>query len=208
MVTRAARLDDDDDIYDPRFPGKKVVRDGKGIRVPIQLTDGQPPEWMRTQRRPVFDASRHRPGPINVLGDAALKDAKLAAMDAYEQRNDYLRDAWRTSTGGPGGAAHTTAPPADKPDPDDTMSPRDRYIAGLQTAYRTPMGQAPAASADNVAAISRNWLSPGARPGGPGYGDSGSRVSRETMQDARDAADRDLAYAEYVTRISGAWRTR
>jgi hypothetical protein len=150
-------------------------------------------------------ASRHRPGPINVLGDAALKGAKLAAMDAYEQRNDYLRDAWRTSTGGPGGAAHTTAPPAGKPDPDDdTMSPRDQYIAGLQTAYRTPMGQAPAASADNVAAISRNWLSPGARPGGPGYSDS--TVSRETAtKDA--AADREQAYAGYLDRLVNGWRT-
>jgi hypothetical protein len=83
MVTRAARLDDDDDIYDPRFPGKKVVRDGKGIRVPIQLTDGQPPEWMRTQRRPVFDASRHRPHQF-ALADEALR---RQAEEAYEAHN-------------------------------------------------------------------------------------------------------------------------
>jgi hypothetical protein len=202
-----ARVDDEDlSDFDPAYFPKRVYRDGKGPRVPMMLTDGQP-EGMRTQRRPVFDASRHRPGPINVLGDAALKDAKLAAMDAYEQRNDYLQDAWRTSTGGPGGAAHTTAPPADKPDPDDdTMSPRDRYIAGLQTAYRTPMGQAPAASADDIERARQQWLSPGAKPGG-GFGDARPGVSRETAtQDARDA--RETAYREYVARISGAWRTR
>ena len=58
---RFANLDDDDDLYDPAYPGLKVVRDGGRIRVPIQLTDGMPPEWMRPPRRPVFDASAHRP---------------------------------------------------------------------------------------------------------------------------------------------------
>jgi hypothetical protein len=66
------------------------------------------------------------------------------------------------------------------------------------------MGQAPAASAGNIAAISRNWLSPGARPGpGPGYGDSA--ISREAAtKDA--AADRDQAYAGYLDRLTNGWR--
>ena len=49
----AMRLDDDDDpdLYDPKYPGRKVFRDGKGVHVPVCLTDGQPPEWMRSLHR-------------------------------------------------------------------------------------------------------------------------------------------------------------
>jgi hypothetical protein len=100
VVTNARRLDDDDDIYDPRFPGKKVVRDGKGIRVPIQLTDGQPPEWMRTQRRPVFDARNHQPH-FAAVDSAELRDARLAAHDARQAYIGTLNDACARLAAGP-----------------------------------------------------------------------------------------------------------
>jgi hypothetical protein len=204
MVTRT----DDEDLsdFEPAFlaRGKRVYRDGKGPRVPMMLTDGGIPPWApRPRPAAVFDASGHRPGPIRVLSDEAMKDARLAAMDARTRYIQEISDAWKVQPVATGGAAHTTAPGAPEPDDDDTMSPRDRYIAGLQNAYKTPMGQAPAASADDIERARQQWLSPGAKPGG-GFGDARPGVSRETAtQDARETA-----YREYVARISGAWRTR
>jgi hypothetical protein len=69
MATR--NLDDDDDLYDPAYPGLKVVHDGGRIRVPIQLTDGMP-DWM-LPRRALFDARHHRPRFAD-LTDARLQD--------------------------------------------------------------------------------------------------------------------------------------
>jgi hypothetical protein len=202
MTTRAARVDDEDlSDFDPAYFPKRVYRDGKGPRVRLAMTDGMP-AWA-PRPKPVFDARGHRPGVVDVLTDEALKDARLAAHDARQAYIGRISDAWKVQPVGTGGAPHTTAPGAEPGSDDDSMSPRDRYIAGLQNAYKTPMGQAPAASADNVAAISRNWLSPGARPGpGPGYGDAASRSTATKDADA----DRETAYREYVDRISGAWR--
>jgi hypothetical protein len=206
-VVTNARVDDEDlSDFDPAYFPKRVYRDGKGPRVPMMLTDGQP-EWMRTLRRPVFDASRHRPGPVNVLSDEAMRDVRLAAMDARQRYIQQLNDAWKTQPGGAGGEPLTTAPSAEPgSDDDDVESARDRYIAGLQNAYKTPMGQAPAASADNIAGLTRSWLSPGARPGpGPGYSDARPAVSRKTgTKDA--AADREQAYAGYLDRLANGWR--
>jgi hypothetical protein len=202
MVTRAD--DENLDDFEPEFlaRGKRVYRDGRGPRVPMMLTDGQPPEWMRTLRRPVLDARQHQPHFADVT-DASLKDARLAAHDAREAYIGRLTDAWRTMPGGPGGSPHTTAPGAPEPDDDDTMSPRDRYIAGLANAYRWTPGGDPTASANAVQSQYVSQLSPGARPGG-GYGDA--VVSRETMRDHRDAAE--TAYREMCARLSSAWRTK
>ena len=202
MVTLAR--DESLDDFEPEFlaQGKKVYRNGRGPTVRLMLTDGLP-AWA-PRPKPVFDASGHRPGPVRVLSDEALKDAKLAAHDARQRYIQEISDAWRTSPGGPGGAPHTTAPAAEPgSDDDDVESPRDAYIRQISTAWQRPMGQAPAASANNVAAISRNWLSPGARPGpGPGYVDAASRSTATKDADV----DRETAYREYVDRISGAWR--
>jgi hypothetical protein len=154
----------------------------------------------------VFDAAAHRPRYAVIdKADPVVRDAEAA----YREGVRRLEDAWKTMPGPAGGGEKlTTAPGAEPGSDDDNMSPRDRYIAGLQNAYETPMGQAPAASADNIAGLTRSWLSPGARPGpGPGYGDARPAVSRETAtHDA--AADRETAYREYVARISNGWRTR
>jgi hypothetical protein len=83
----------------------------------------------------------------------------------------------------------------------DDLSPRDAYIKRISSAWKTGNGNG--ASADNIAALTRSWLSPGPRPGpGPGYGDAASRST--ATKDAE--ADRETAYREYVDRISGAWR--
>jgi hypothetical protein len=47
------RVDDDEafdaDLYDPAYFPRKVIRDGKGLRVRLSLTDGVPPDWMRSR---------------------------------------------------------------------------------------------------------------------------------------------------------------
>jgi hypothetical protein len=198
---RAANFDDDDDgLFDPAYPGLKVVRDGGRVRVPLFLTDSGMPD-MTSLRRAVFDARNHRPRFAD-LTDARLQDGLRAAADARAKYIAELQDAWRTPIGGIGGAPHTTAPPADQPDDDDDLSPRDRYIKELQNAYKTPLGQAPGGSANALERAREQWLSPGARPG---MGDA-ARARSTATKDA--AADRDAAYAGYVDRISNAWRAR
>jgi hypothetical protein len=207
MVTRAARVDDENlDDFEPEFlaRGKRVYKDGRGPRVRLSMTDSVPSWAPRPRPAAVFDASGHRPGPVNVLSDAALKDARLAAMDARTQMIERLNDAYKTSRGGLGGSPITAAPPADTPDPDDDESPRDAYIRQISNAYKTPMGQAPAASADDIERARQQWLSPGAKSG-CGFGDARPGISRETAtQDARDA--RDQAYAGYLDRLTNGWR--
>jgi hypothetical protein len=66
------------------------------------------------------------------------------------------------------GAPKTTAPPSSKPgDDDDDLSPRDRYIKGLQTAYLGSAaggnGNGNGANANSIEALQRRWSSPGRR---------------------------------------------
>jgi hypothetical protein len=206
-VVTNARLDDDwdDTLYDRAYYPKKVFKDGKGPRVPMMLTDGGIPSWVpRPRRAAVFDARNHQPHFADVT-DASLRDARLAAHDAREAMIARLSDAWKVQPGGAGGEPLTTVPGAEPGgDDDDVESARDRYIAGLQNAYKTPMGQAPAASADDIERARQQWLSPGAKSG-CGFGDARPGISRETAtQDARDA--RDQAYAGYLDRLTNGWR--
>jgi hypothetical protein len=131
MVAAIRRRFDDDDLsdadgngpYDKRFPGQRVIADGGRVRVPIALTDGMPPDWMRTLRSPPSDASAHRPRYAD-LTDARLQDGLRQAAEARSEWIKGLQDAWRTPTGGAGGAPVTTAPPSDQPDDDDdNLSP-------------------------------------------------------------------------------------
>jgi hypothetical protein len=198
MVTRAARRVDDDDYdgpYDKNYPGQKVVADGGKVSVRLALTDGMP-SWM-PRWRPVFDASRHRPRYAVIdKADPVVRDAEAA----YREGVRRLEDAWKTMPGGAGGLPHTTAPAAEPggDDDDESMSPRDRYVAGLANAYRWTPGGDPTASANAVQNGYTGMLSPGARPGD---GDA-----RPTLKSLKDEAAK--AHAAYCDRISNAWRTR
>jgi hypothetical protein len=198
---RAANFDDDDDgLFDPAYPGLKVVRDGGRVRVPLFLTDSGMPD--RTPpRRAVFDARNHRPRFAD-LTDPRLQDGLRAAADARAKCIAELQDAWRTPIGGIGGAAHTTAPPADQPDEDDDdLSPRDRYIREISTAWRKPVGYGLRAAANSIEALRQQWTSPGARPG-PGMGyDAKPHQTKDAA-----VADREAAYCEYVARLTNGWR--
>jgi hypothetical protein len=72
-------------------------------------------------------------------------------------------------------------------DDDDALSPRARYIKGLQTAYRTPVGQAGPSGADAIEAQRRRWTA---------------------ESPAKDAAlaDRDIAHGEYLDYLQNAWK--
>jgi hypothetical protein len=104
MTRRSMRnLDDDDDvfdstIYDPKYYPKRVYRDGKGPTVRLMLTDAMPPDYRAAiSRRPaLYDASAHRPHFAVI--DRADPHVR-AAERAYEDRNKWLQDAWKTPTG-------------------------------------------------------------------------------------------------------------
>jgi hypothetical protein len=146
----------------------------------------------------VFDAAAHRPRYAVIdKADPVVRDAEAA----YREGVRGLEDAWKTQSGGAGGEPLTTAPSAEPGSDDDVESPRDAYIRQISNAYKTPMGQAPAASADDIERARQQWLSPGAKPGG-GFDDARPGVSRETAtQDARETA-----YREYVARLVNGWR--
>jgi len=192
-LRRAANFDDDDDgLFDPAYPGLKVVRDGGRVRVPLALTDGMPD--ITPPRRAVFDARNHRPR-FAVLGDAELQDARRRAAEARQEDIARICNAWR----GPGAEL---APP---PMPGETA--RDAYVRRLQNAWKEPIGRGnnPGA-AEDIERKREQWLSPGARPG---VGDARPAVSRETATSLADArAARDAAYDEMVKRNANAWRTR
>jgi hypothetical protein len=145
VTMRRSRVDDDDDLslYDPEWlaRGKKVVRDGGVVRTSIMLMDGLP-----NPRLMLNDASMHRPHQVRVVDSAERRMVE----DAYQARNNFLRDAWRSPN---------NPPPPD----DDGQSPRDQYIERITSAWRTPTGRTDPAS--DIEALQRRWASPGATPG-------------------------------------------
>jgi hypothetical protein len=114
-------LDDDDEfdpeVYDPRYYPRKVFRDGKGLRTPLMLTDGMP-DWM--PRRPVFDASAHRPHQARIT-DAARRRVD----DAYAEMVDRNQSAWLWNKQG------ERAAPVAVGD-----SPRDEWVRRNENAWR------------------------------------------------------------------------
>jgi hypothetical protein len=98
-------------------------------------------------------------------------------------------------------------------DDDDDVSERDKYIARISNAWRTsgpyawsepsPRMMGPQASPGNpsnggnpIEAQRQRWLKPGATPG--------SDAATATKDAA--VADRDVAYIEYIHRLTTAWK--
>ena len=136
MVAAIRRRVDDGDLYDDdgngpydkRYPGQRVIGDRGRVRVPIMLSDAMPPEYraamsMSLQRN---DAARHRPHQL-VSDSAELRDAEREAARAYDERNDFLRDAWRSPSN-----------PSPPDHDDDGLSPRDQYVERITSAWRAP----------------------------------------------------------------------
>ena len=88
------RLEDDDDSP---FDKRGVLKDGRSIRTPMYLMDATQ-RGVREHFQQVTDGSGdsaglHRPGP-RYIADAAMRDAKQAAYDAYLHD---VTNAWRGS---------------------------------------------------------------------------------------------------------------
>ena len=132
------------------------------------LTDGMP-DWMPpAPRAALYDASHHRPRYAVI--DAADPHVREAER-AYYDRNKWLQDAWRRPP-----MRRRRRP--DDDDDDDDLSPRDRYVRNLQTAYRTPIGSN-GNGADAIEAQRRRW-------------------NAESPTKDAALADRDIAYGEYL----------
>ena len=181
------RFVDDDDLYDDegngpydkRYPGQRVIADKGRVRVPIMLTDGMP-NWMPPKRRQLYDASHHRPHFAVVdQADPHVRDAERA----YYERNKWLQDAWKT----PSGQMQQSPDNGSGDDDDGDLSPRDRYVRNLQTAYRMPIGQASPSGADAIEAQRRRW-------------------NAESPTKDAALADRDIAYGEYLDYLQNAWK--
>jgi hypothetical protein len=154
---RRRRFDDNDEDlsqYDPTWlaRGKKVVRDGGKVVVPVYLTDAAP-RFPGFPAVPAFDASyrmsdaqamTHRPHQARIVDGPA----RLAASDAREAYVAQLGDAWR-------GPDNQLAPEAS-----DAESARAEYIKRLQNAWR-----APSTGAAAIFRIGEDWRKPGATPG-------------------------------------------
>jgi hypothetical protein len=205
MMRRAMRNLDDEDIndFDPAFFPKRVYRDGRGPKVSLMLTDSMPPDYRAaiSRRRPVFDARNHQPHFAVVRDDAAHR----RAVDAYEDRNKWLQDAWKSPSGQMQQAPDNGSNGDDEDD--DDLSPRDAYIQRLQGAYRTPIGNGN--GADAIEAQRRRWTR---EDGGGGRAPMSVTFGQHAPAKfpAKDAAAgralADAAYREYCDRISNGWR--
>jgi hypothetical protein len=226
---RRSRLDDDDDpdLYDPKYHGQRVIKDGKGVRVPVFLTDAMSPEYRAAMsRRPMlFDASMHRPHQVVV--DASDPNVR-AAERAYEARNAWLQDAWRQPPSGQMQQSPDNGNGDDGDDDDEPLSPRDQYIARISNGWRAPIGQADFSEADAVQRATMRRQSPGAfAPGDEPAAIQAARKGRRQTggvtfgqhnpdnfptQDgyARPtsdaAAERDAAYQGLLKRLTDGWR--
>jgi hypothetical protein len=183
------RFDDEDDLYDSdgngpydkRYPGRRVIADKGRVTVPILLTDAMPPAYRAAiSRRPLYDANAHRPHFAVV--DASDPHVR-AAEAAYHEHNKWLQDAWR-GKGNP--------PPPLK----DGESPRDAYIRRLSNAWKAlpdlpardpDDDDDPKAAATAVEAQRRRW-------------------NAESPTKDAALADRDVAYNEYIHRLTTAWK--
>ena len=188
VMRRSTRNLDDDDLYDDegngpydkRYPGQRVIADKGRVRVPILLTDGMP-DWMPPKRRQLYDASAHRPHYAVVdQADPYVRDAERA----YYERSVQLENAWR----GPG-----NPPP---PPLRDGESPRDAYIRQISNAWKA-LPDLPARAPDDdddpkAAATALEAQRP--------------RWNAESPTKDAALADRDIAYDEYIHRLTTAWK--
>jgi hypothetical protein len=224
-LRRRRRFDDDDEDgpYDPRYPGQRVVADGGRVRVPTWLTDGVP-GWM--PRRPVFDASAHRPHHA-VLDTAEFRDAQRRRDRAYEGYVRGLKDQWRGVMAGPGatywgGEDDEVGKAPDGDDGDDAEAARQAWIERTSSAWKQPTarfdldpyargvwaaqnaitGGSPEAAAQVEATQRRMSVS---QPNATAASVAAER-RRYRPRDAEAIADGEMAYTEYCRRIENGWR--
>jgi hypothetical protein len=161
--------DDDPDLYDPAYPGQRVIADGKGIRVPVQLTDAA--AWMPlppTRRFTIMDArvrehnrlldsyrmsdseaAAHRPHEATAtLSDSAIHNARSKSEHARELWKLRLKDAWKSAAGPSPIDTYGEGDDRDEAfDPDDDLPDgvsaseleRARWIDRMSRQWQDPM---------------------------------------------------------------------
>lgn len=213
-------LDDDGNgPYDKRYPGQRVIADRGRVRVPVQLTDGMPPEYRAAMSHRVADGFAHRPHYIEARDSVELRDAERAAARAYDARSAYLENAWR-------GPATPMLPLLR-----DGEDARADWIRRQGEAWKSPPSCLPKGNPfetrarlplsgdvpDTIQAVTARKQFLGARPGEEGEAIAAARKRQggattrgtyyQSTANASDAAaDADATYREYVARISDGWR--
>ena len=188
---RRRYLDDDNEVFDPKYYPKRVYKDGYGPHVHLMLTDAEPLGTFAERRFDTNDARLHRPHQADLSGSVEVRDAMQAAFDARQSYLARLKDAWRDKSNPPPSA------------PSKGESPRDAYVRSLQWNYGSGNGDrnngnGKGSDADDIEAARGRSLSPGARPG--------SGLDARPANDAAAASDRDRAYAGYLDNLTNAWK--
>jgi hypothetical protein len=179
VMRRSTRNLDDDDLFDDEGNGPYDKR-YPGQRVIADKGRVRVPILL-TDGMPNWMPPKRRQ-----LYDASAHRPHYAVVD---QADPHVRDAERAYYERSKMLQDAWRGPANPPPPDDEddgdLSPRDRYTRNLQTAYRRPIGNGN--GADAIEAQRRRW---------------------NAEIPAKDAAiaDRDVAYDEYIHRLTTAWK--
>jgi hypothetical protein len=168
MVRRVLRrqFDDDADDYDPKYPGKRVFKDGRGPRVPLYMTDSASRRFVplmdaraRTHQATIDSyrltdrqAAAHRPHEATAnLSDADIRAARSRSEHAREQWIRRMQDQWSEPIGGlprkpPNGNGNSDD--GDDRNRDDDSDPRsaserarDAWIERQSNAWHDPVGR-------------------------------------------------------------------
>jgi hypothetical protein len=157
--------DEDWDDFDPKYPGKRVFKDGRGPRVPLYMTDSAPPRrysmtdavrrhqaTIDSYRLTDREAAAHRPHEATAsLSDAEIMAARSRSEHARAEWIRRMQDAW--SSQGPIGGLPRTPPDGNGPDDDDdnghddsdprsaSERARDAWIERQSNAWRDPVGR-------------------------------------------------------------------
>jgi hypothetical protein len=219
------RFDDDESDYDPKYPGKRVFRDGRGPRVPLYMTDSAP-------RQPVYDGEArarahqrlldgygrlgaavaqatagHRPGQVS-LSDAEVRAARSKSEHAREQWISRMKDQYRRPIG--------AAPPDGQDENGEDLPPgvdpvefaRAQRIRRDENAWKQPPMWRGAASGPSPSDTYPPHPSPYAAGVWEAERRSPDLAQRRTSLSPTDAGEdaKQAAYDAYVARITSDWR--
>jgi hypothetical protein len=224
------RFDDDEDEsdYDPKYPGKRVFRDGRGPRVPLYMTDSASRRFVPlmdararahqatidSYRLTDRQAAAHRPHEATAsFSDRDIRNARSRSEHARAEWIRRMQDAWSHPMGG----LPRTPPNGNGDGPDDDQDENGDNDNGDD---RT---EAERARDEMIEQASRAWSQPwrgvasGPSPsdvyasgGNPAAAANAVEAQRRrwTRESPTDAAltDKDAAYGEYCQRICNAWK--
>jgi hypothetical protein len=199
------------------------VEDGGTVRVPIMMCDS-PRRWPG-YASPLTDAqvadmlALHQPGyrtasNLSNIGSLdAARDAARSARDAYVRD---LNEAWRMDAKRRRKTESNEEEDPDEEEVEETDSRRTRSAADVRTAaydgYVKRLTEAwkPSRPVNPTAAFARVGFRPPARDAAEPDNASSAEIMRRHLRTEPDddlQQRKDKAYADYVARISEAWRS-